>query len=355
MRVHDAYMRPFDNLRIAVTVECNYKCIFCHVEGEPVTGPVKPGRLSPLLKAEDYYVIARAASLLGVSKFKITGGEPLIRGDIVSIVRELKAGAPDGEISMTTNGYLLEKLAGPLAEAGLNRVNISIHSLRSKVYEFITGVNGLERALNGLRAAANQGLRLKVNMVVLKGVNDKEVWNILDLAYRFDAVLQLIELHPVGMGAKFFKNYYAPLNTIEKELVRHGAKVVRRKLHNRPVYVLPSGAKIEIVRPYNNPLFCMGCSRIRVGPFGDLSPCLNWKGPRPSLLPDIREGNLNERILAAARKLVEVNKIRRPYVLPKLTNGAETRAGMTHRIARIKMPKKRYYDIILEELKRQLL
>lgn len=355
MKLHDAYMRPLDNLRVVVTVECNYQCIFCHIEGESVGGPVKPGSLSPLLNPEDYYVVARAAKAIGISKIKFTGGEPLIRRDILGIVEAFREGAPGLELSMTTNGYLLEKLAGGLAERGLSRVNVSVHSLRSSVYRFITGVDGLKRAIAGLKAAVDAGLGLKINMVVLKGVNEHEVWDLLDLAHRLDATLQLIELHPVGQGARFFNKYYYPLSMLEKKLIDVGARVIRRSLHNRPVYILPSGERIEVVKPYGNPVFCMGCQRVRLGPFGDLWPCLNWKGPRPSMLPGIRRGRLEDRILSAIEAFMKVNMMRKPFFLPRIGDGGSIEA-VNKRVkpARLPTPKKKAYEAYLGELRRRL-
>jgi len=355
MKIHDAYMRPLDNLRVVVTVECNYRCIFCHIEGESVEGPVKPGSLTPLLTPEDYYIVARAAEIIGISKIKFTGGEPLIRRDILDIIKAFREGAPTLELSMTTNGYLLEKLASKLSENGLARVNVSIHSLRSEVYKFITGVDGLQRAIAGLRKASDAGLGLKINMVVLKGVNEHEIWDLLDLAHRLDATLQLIELHPVGLGARFFNKYYYPLAEIEKKLLEVGAKVVRRSLHNRPVYILPSGERVEIVKPYGNPIFCMGCQRIRLGPFGDLWPCLNWKGPRPNMLPGIRKGSIEDRIISAIETFLRVNMLRRPYFLPGIRDGKHSESlERSIKLSRLQPPKKRIYERYLEELRRQL-
>ncbi len=356
-RVTDAYGRPLENLRLAVTAECNYSCIFCHIEGEPLSGPVKPGSLSPLLKPEDYYVISRAASYLGIGSFKVTGGEPLVRNDIVSVISELRRGNPSAEISMTTNGYLLGKYLGELVEAGLDRVNVSLHSLRRERYRFITGVNALNLIKNNINIVKDFGLPLKLNAVVLRGVNDDEVFDLIDYAWRNNATLQLIELHPVGLGAKFFNKYYYPLVLIERELVRRGARVTRRKLHNRPIYTLPNGARVEIVKPYGNPMFCLGCTRIRVGPFGDLSPCLNWSGKRPTLLPAIRRGTPEERILNAVRLILKVNSMRKPFFLPQIRQDGVKKLNYNNVVQslRIDIPKKKRYRELLAELESQLL
>lgn len=350
--VLDAYGRPFNNLRISVTNECNFRCIFCHIEGDPVGRPLRPGQLPPVMVPEEYGVVAKAAYMLGARSFKITGGEPLIRRDIVEIVGEISSNAPGSDVSMTSNGYLMNVYADKLAEAGLGRANISIHSLRRSRYKFITGVDGLERALKGFKAAYDAGLKLKINMVLLKGVNVDEVWSLAEMASSYDAVLQLIELHPVGMGARFFKQYFYPLARVEEELIESGAKVVRRELHNRPVYILPNGARIEVVKPFNNPIFCAGCTRIRVSPTGHLSPCLNWKGERIHMLPRIRRaGSWEEKVIAAAEALLEVNMLRRPYWLTRRGDQAPARVDGKA----VFIPKRSYARKILSELRRQLL
>ena len=354
MEVADPYGRPLNNIRLAVTDECNYRCIFCHMEGEPVEGPRRPGLGSPLLRPGDYENIAEAGSLIGVSKFKITGGEPLVRADIVEIVEALRRGAPRSEVSMTTNGYLLRGLAHRLREAGLARVNISIHSLRPSVYELITGVPGLERALEGLREAVSTGLGVKINMVVLRGVNDGEVLSMAEFARSLGATLQVIELHPVGLGARFFQKYHYPLRLLEERLASMGAKVERRSLHNRPIYTLPSGARIEIVRPVGNPFFCAGCTRIRIGPYGDLLPCINWRGPRPLITGILRSKNLSrvEKAARIAEELIDLVASRRPYYMCTLDNCE--RPISRPRPGRIRLAKRSRYEELKRELRRRL-
>ena len=344
--VIDAYGRRLENMRISVTNECNYRCIFCHAEGDPSGAPSKPsGTLYPMTP-DDYWIIAKAAYTLGVRGFKLTGGEPLIRSDIVEIVSHIRAAAPEADISMTTNGYLLGLLASKLRDAGLDRLNISIHSLKPDRYEFITGVNGLERALKGLKAARDAGFKLiKINSVILKGVNSDEIWDLVDLAARFEAMLQLIELHPVGLGAKFFEKYYYPLSKIEEQLGTKAERVVVRSMHNRAVYYL-NGTAVEVVRPYGNPLFCAGCNRIRLLAEGLLSPCLNWSGPYVNVLDRIRAAlTIEDKVQAAIEAILETNTLRRPYLMwPIKIEGMlscmPSRELPSTRRARIGIPKK---------------
>ncbi len=361
LHITDAYGRPFNNLRISVTNECNYRCIFCHIEGDPIGRPLRPGQLPPIMVPEEYGIVARAAFLLGATSFKLTGGEPLIRRDIVDIVSNIAENAPGSDISMTTNGYLMKTYGAKLAEAGLNRVNISVHSLRPGRYKFITGVDGLKRAVEGVRAARDAGLGLKVNMVVLKGVNEDEIFEVAEFAHKHGGILQLIELHPVGLGAKFFKQYFYPLSEFEKKLLESGATVRRRGLHNRPVYTTPEGYRIEVVKPYSNAIFCAGCTRIRVSPTGELSPCLNYMGPRVKMLHSLRAAKTwREKVLAAARALLEVNEMRRPFWLTPArsgVNGPPVNAvnGKPARMLRVEgLPQKTVKKRLLQELERLL-
>jgi len=338
-KITDAYGRPLESLRILVTAECNYRCFFCHLEGDPLGAPARPGSKPPLMTPEDYSVVAEAAWRLGVESFKITGGEPLIRRDIVEIVESIASSAPGSDISMTTNGMLLEKLAYPLAEAGLRRVNVSIHSLKRDRYKFITGVDGLDRAVRGVRAAVEAGLKVKVNALILRGVNEDEVFDLIEFSRGIGAVLQLIELIPVGMGAKLLRTHRFSLDSVEEKLKSMGATVEIRSLHNRPIYRLPNGAVVEIVKPYSNPIFCSGCNRLRLDSSGRLSPCINWKGERIDLLSRIRgRTSREEAVVEAMKALLEANWLRRPFFL--YTVGYNMKLPQSSNGARIDVPKK---------------
>jgi len=184
------------------------------------------------------------------------------------------------------------------------------------------------------------------------GVNEDEVWDMASFAGKYDAVLQLIELHPVGLGARFFRQYFYPLSRIEEELLDKGARVYRRRMHNRPVYILPDGVRVEVVRPHGNPVFCSGCTRIRLSPTGHLTPCLNWRGERIHMLPRIRRAETwEEKVIAAAESLLEVNNLRRPYWMARRGVSME---GAANGSPRLWIPKRSYNQRILLELRRRL-
>ena len=341
----DAYGRPLNGLRIIVTPECNLSCFFCHLEGDPHGSPLTPGFFRNHMTPEEYDIVAEAASSVGIDYFKVTGGEPLIRRDIVEIVGRLSG---YGFVSMTTNGVLLDTYAEPLYEAGLRKVNVSVHHLDPKAYKMITGRSLIGRVLRGIEAALDTGMEVKVNVVLLKGINESHVWSIIGFAEKMGLDVQIIELIPVGRGRKARESMYASSEAIEKRLAELGARRVVRRLHNRPIYVMPSGIRVELVRPVDNPYFCMGCERVRLTSRGELIPCINWKGPGVDVLKRIRSSKTRREALErVVEALVEVNYIRRPYAL----YGPELDAPMKRpKASRISHPKKRSLREVAQSL-----
>jgi cyclic pyranopterin phosphate synthase len=255
----DSYNRPVSNLRVSLTPKCNLSCIYCHKEGEK----------SPKdqLSAEEIAEILRVAAKFEIRSVKFTGGEPLLRPDLLEIVQSVPAGM---ESSLTTNGTLLADLAPGLKSSGLRRVNVSLDSLNPETYNKITGTDKLSDVLDGIAAALDVGLTpVKLNMVVLAGVNDNEVDDFL--AYvrgNRNLVLQLIELMHFNNC-----NYHGDLNGLEETLASRSKQIITRRMHHRKKYCL-DGAEVEVVRPLHNTEFCAFCNRLRVTSDGKFKPCL---------------------------------------------------------------------------------
>jgi len=255
----DSYNRPVSNLRVSLTPKCNLSCIYCHKEGEK----------SPKdqLSAGEIAEILRIAAKFEIRSVKFTGGEPLLRHDLVEIVQSVPAGM---ESSLTTNGTLLADLASGLKDAGIRRVNVSLDSLNPETYKKITGIDKLSDVLDGITAALDVGLTpVKLNMVVLEGINDNEVDDFL--AYvrgNRNLVLQLIELMHFNDC-----NYHGDLNGLEETLASRSKQIITRRMHHRKKYCL-DGAEVEVVRPLHNTEFCAFCNRLRVTSDGKLKPCL---------------------------------------------------------------------------------
>jgi cyclic pyranopterin phosphate synthase len=259
MTLKDPFNRPVSNLRVSLTPKCNLSCIYCHREGE------KDPEAS--LTAAEIAEVLRVAAGFGIRSIKLTGGEPLLRPDLIEIVKSVPSGV---ESSITTNGTLLAGLAADLKQAGLRRVNVSIDSLDPATYKKIAGSDRLSDVLDGIDAALATGLTpVKLNMVVLKGINDHEIDDFL--AYvrgNRDLVLQLIELMN-------FNNcdHHGDLNGLENSLASRSKQIVTRRMHHRKKYCL-DGAEVEVVRPLHNTEFCAYCNRLRVTSDGKLKPCL---------------------------------------------------------------------------------
>ena len=301
----DNYGRPLLNLRIALTKPCNLYCSFCHAEGEN-----KNVENSVEMTAEEVVRIARIAVNLGVSKVKLTGGEPLLRKDIVQIVKGIAALPGLEELSMTTNGTLLEPLAKELRTSGLKRVNINLPTLDGETYCKLTG-GRLENVLGGVKAAVEAGLNpVKLNMLVLKGVNDSQVPEMMDFARKIGAVLQLIELEPVNMSSEYYREFHKPLDEYEEMLRQKAVKIeVRKHMQNRHVYHLPD-LKVEVVHPIENTEFCMHCTRLRVTSDGKLKPCLMRNDNLVDILTPMRNGATDDELT----KLFKLaNQKRQPY------------------------------------------
>jgi len=246
------------HLRLSVTDKCNIQCFYCHHEGQ--TANDADMSLSTIL------AIVKDMVSLGITQVKITGGEPLVRPDIVEIVKGIKAYKEITDLSMTTNGLLLEKLARPLKEAGLDRINIGCDSIYSDMVP-----KTMEKILPGIQSATNAGLvPIKVNVVVLKGINDTEIPELIEYARKYKFILQLIELIPIGVEK--FDQYFVSLKDLGKELEQKAVHIQTRSLQARKQYNL-GDVIVEIVGPSQQD-FCANCKKIRVTSDGKIKPCL---------------------------------------------------------------------------------
>ncbi len=254
--------------------------------------------------------ICSVAADLGVKKIRLSGGEPLIRSDIVEIVEGINdVGFRD--ISITTNGTLLEEYSGPLKDAGLDRVNVSFDTLNPETYRFITKRDYLERVKSGIKSAVDAGLYpVKINMVVLRGVNHHEIWDMFDFCRENGAVLQLIELLKTdNCPDNGMDRYHCDMNRIEEKLSRMADEIRTRKfMQDRKKYYIGDG-EVEVVRPMDNTRFCANCTRLRVTPDGKLKPCLL----RNDNLVDTGEALRNNDTEMLRRLFLEAIGRRSPY------------------------------------------
>ncbi|MEM2526884.1 MAG: GTP 3',8-cyclase MoaA [Candidatus Bathyarchaeia archaeon] len=305
MALKDAFGRPVENLRISVTQRCNFRCFYCHREGEDYNLGIE-------MLPEEIERIVRVAASLGIYGVKLTGGEPLMRGDIVEIVRRISSIAGIKDISMTTNGLYLTEYARQLREAGLKRVNVSLDTLSPEKFRFITGTNFHRDVINGIIEAVRAGLNpVKVNMVLLKGINEDEVDSMIGFAEDNGLVLQIIELES-SYEDDLYIQHHANLEEIEKKLEGRAAQVIVRRMQHRKRYILRSGVEVEVVKPMHNNEFCLHCNRIRLTSDGKLKPCLFRNDNLVDILRPLREGADEKQLRELFIKAVEM---RRPFFL----------------------------------------
>ncbi len=284
MITEDNYQRPIISLRISITSRCNLQCLYCHHDG---IIPQK-NEMSP----DEIFKVAQVAREVGIKKIRLSGGEPLIRKDIVEIVEKISSlGFKD--VSITTNGTLMEQYAEKLVKAGLNRVNVSLDTLNPKTYHYITHKNYLENAKRGIESAAKAGLYpVKVNMVVMNDINHKEIWDMFHFCKDNGAVLQLIELLKTEScpETEFIDKYHYKMEDLEDVLAEISDKVKTRPfMQDRKKYFV-EGGEIEIVKPMDNTKFCKNCTRLRITPNGQIKPCLLRNDNLVDIIGAIRSG-----------------------------------------------------------------
>ncbi|MEM2942424.1 MAG: GTP 3',8-cyclase MoaA [Candidatus Bathyarchaeia archaeon] len=301
--ITDRYCRPVENLRISLTQRCDLDCFYCHREGHDHS--------QVEMEPEEIVKIAEIGSGFGVRKIKLTGGEPLMREDLKRIVSLLDTLPGIDEISMVTNARQLSLArALELREAGLDRVNINLPSTNPMIYWRIVG-RDVQPALAGVEAASKAGLTpIKVNMVLLRGLNSDQVYSMMSFAQTIGAILQLIELEPLKKGEEFYARYHYPLDDLEQEISGRASKVrVRHSMQNRKVYTLGE-LDVEIVKPVQNSEFCSHCTKIRLTSDGKLKPCLMSQENLLDILTPLRRGEDSETLRGIFREAIE---LRRPY------------------------------------------
>ena len=265
--MRDGYGRDISYLRLSVTDLCNLRCVYCM----PADG-VEKRRHEDILSVEELQEIAEAAGRCGIRKIRLTGGEPLVRRGIVDICARTAAAPGVEEVCMTTNGLLLPKLARELREAGLQRVNISLDTLSPERYRELTRVGSIDDAIEGLKAALDNFETVKINAVLIGGVNEAEIQDMVALTRDVPVEVRFIELMPIGECAhwpeeRFIEN--SRVLSAVPELEPAGSSGVAR------LYTLPNAkGKVGLISPLSAH-FCPECNRIRITPDGRLKPCLH--------------------------------------------------------------------------------
>lgn len=303
-QIKDQYQRPILSLRITLTNLCNLNCIYCHHDGMEDS--------KDEMTSDEIYEICKIAKNIGVKRVRLSGGEPLVRKDIIEIIKKIST-LKFNDISLTTNGVLLEKYCEDLKNAGLDRVNVSLDTLNPETYKFITKKNYLEKVKNGLIKASNIGLNpVKINMVLMKGINENDVEEMFEFAKKHHIILQLIELVESENcdDDKFSKEHHYNFDILEKDLESKASDIKTRKyMQSRKKYYIDDG-EIEIVKPVDNTDFCKNCTRLRITPDGKIKPCLLRNDNLVDLVSYIRKGDDEDQL--KERFIIGINN-RKPY------------------------------------------
>ncbi len=268
----DGFGRKHDYLRVSVTERCNFRCHYCM--------PEKPFSWVPkenLLSYEDLFKFIKIGIDEGIKKVRITGGEPLLRDDLDYFVKLISDYKQDIDLALTTNGFLLPQMAQKLKDAGLKRINISLDSLNPQRAEKIAQKDVLSTVLKGIEKAKEVGLKIKINCVPLKGINDIDIIDVLEFCKKEGFVVRYIEF----MENSFAKNSAKGLNSNEileiiSKKYKNITKVPRDTSSPAQYYRLEDGYEFGIIEPHKDD-FCASCNRIRLTAEGFLIPCLYFE------------------------------------------------------------------------------
>ena len=274
--LRDSYNRPIRDLRVSLTDRCNFRCFYCLPHGEPPIAPKEQ-----MLSYEEIDYVCEIFVSLGIEKIRLTGGEPMLRRDIETIIRKLSRLKSSGlqDLALTTNGYYLPDRAQGLKDAGLDRVTISLDSLKRDIFKRMTGVDVLDKVLNGIAAAKKAGLDpIKINAVIVRGHNEDEVADFAAFAREQDVKMRFIEFMPLDSGHEWERADVVSGKEIRERISERFPLVrvdVARGSETSARYRFADGApgEIGIIAPVTE-AFCGACSRIRLTSDGQIRTCL---------------------------------------------------------------------------------
>jgi len=270
----DPFGRAIDYIRLSVTDRCDFRCVYCMAEEMTFLPKAE------LLSLEELEVVCRSFMRLGTRKIRLTGGEPLVRRNILHLIRNLGAEVAAGhldELTITTNGSQLEKMAEDLAQAGVRRINVSLDTLDKDSFKLITRWGSLDKVLAGMKAAQKAGLQIKLNTVALKGVNEDELGDMVAFAGAQGFDMTIIEVMPMGdIGNENRVDQYLPVSVVRARLEQRFTLTDSAYATPGParyVEVGETGRKLGFITPMTHN-FCESCNRVRITCTGQLYMCL---------------------------------------------------------------------------------
>jgi cyclic pyranopterin phosphate synthase len=300
-QISDDFGRRFPYLRLSITDVCNFRCSYCLPDG------YKPSRPEGFMSREEIGRLAAAFAGLGVWKIRLTGGEPTIRPDFIDIAQDVAATQGVTHLAFTTNGYKLKERAQSYFQAGLRAINVSVDSLSPKKFEEVTGHDRLKEIMDGIDECRRAGFqKVKINTVLLKGINDQEIDDFIDFVADKSLSLRFIELMQTGDNRDYFSDRHLPGAVVTQRLHARGWKIQPRQDGAGPAVEFAhedSTGTIGLIAPYSKD-FCATCNRLRVSARGNLHLCLfgeNGYSLRDLLQSDDQRESLQQKILSLMR------------------------------------------------------
>ncbi|MBN8499680.1 MAG: GTP 3',8-cyclase MoaA [Sphingomonadales bacterium] len=294
----DRFGRTFPYLRLSIIDACNFRCSYCLPDGFHAR-PERPASLS----REEISRLLRGFSAVGLRKLRLTGGEPTLRRDLPEIIASAATVGGIDKIALTTNGTLLDRRVARWRDAGLTHLNVSVDALDTERFRTITGHDRLPEILRGVELACVLGYAaVKLNAVLLRGLNDDQLPRWFDYLRERDVAVRFIELMRTGDNRTYFERHHQRADTLEIELQRAGWRLLQRAPDAGPAreYAHPDYAgRIGVIAPYSRD-FCAGCNRLRVTHTGDLRLCLFGNVGIP-LRPWLQDDGDRDRLVAALR------------------------------------------------------
>lgn len=316
----DRHDRVIDYLRISLTESCNFRCFYCRSTKK---NKLSYGLRRTFLKNDEICLITKAFAELGISHIRLSGGEPLLRKDLCLLIKEIHRINSIKEITLTTNGIFLEKFATQLKSAGIRRINLSLDSIIPSKFKKITGGGDLQKVINGIDAAIDAGLTpLKINMVVMKGINDDELIPMVKFCSKKKAILRLIEFMPIGNSALNMTKNHMPSKDIHSKVAKHFSLEKTTLFGPGPAwyeYIKEDGSLIGFIGAVSQH-FCKKCNRIRLTATGKLHLCLGHED-QEDLAAVVRQPGVSSEDL---KKAIQAAVMEKPAVHCFDKNGATT-------------------------------
>jgi cyclic pyranopterin phosphate synthase len=308
----DQFARRISYLRLSVTDRCDLRCAYCMPERQTFLPRAE------VLTLEELHKLALGFIARGITKLRLTGGEPLVRRDMIELVQALGRKLGDGleELTLTTNATRLAEFADQIAAAGVRRINVSLDTLDRATFAKLARRDSLPQVLEGIAAAKAAGLKVKLNTVALKGVNEDEIPDLIAWAHGQGLELTLIEVMPLGEVEEDRFDHYLPLSAVRDRLERQWTLAPSGHRTGGPARyfdVAETGGRLGLITPLTNN-FCEGCNRIRVTATGQLYPCLGG-GEQVDIRAALRSADPDLAVAEALNEAMRIKPLRHNFAI----------------------------------------